>query len=260
MRTRLDTVTGMDPGSSEPIGTLKEIKKLGLSPLKHATCSRQGPRNRGCQHFDHPEFGPCPILALLNARHRPGPERVAFARVKSPTRWKQDATDCFNYMSYIAHDDPKNGIARIIGLGGDVTIRRRSSVVVDPDAKHPMSRFKLLPERIERFPRPNESMSESAEVTAMAREMMAAEGRDSMMRTMGHQLDPVSEEYAEGDEAEEVEIGDDEETGDVDGDMVDLDDSGDSPGDTATDDLTLDDEPAKPRRGRRKQRDDGDDD
>lgn len=181
--SQMDTVTSMDPGSPDPIGTLKEIKKFGLSPLKYATCSLPSRRNRGCQHFDHPVHGPCPIRALLARRGKPGPERVAFVQVKSATNWKQDATDCFTYQTVIAHRDRRMGVSRILGLGGDVTIKRRSTVakVGNPN----LSKVELIPEKILPFPRPSESMSTMLDTMNLAKEILNQSETDDLRKVIG---------------------------------------------------------------------------
>lgn len=251
--SQMDTVNSMDPGAPDPIGTLKEIKKLKLSPLKYATCSLPSRRNRGCAHFDHPVYGPCPIRALLARRGRPGPERVAFVQVKSATNWKQDATDCYTYQTVIAHRDRRMGVARILGIGGDVEIKRRSTV---PKPGNPnVGKVMLIPEKIQPFPRPNESLATMMDTMGLAKEILQQTENDDLKTMMG--LGPEAPEdvipptVGDGEDAllEDDEIDDDNDGLDSDDDEAAL-----------GEDALLDDEPAtlkQATRGRRKKGDDG---
>lgn len=253
-RLRLDNVNSMDPGAPDPIGTLKEIKKLNLPTVKYASCSAPTQGNRGCRHFDDPLHGPCPIRALLRERARPGPENVGFARVKSPKVWKMDATTCFHYMSFVAHDDPKNGISQVMGLGGDYYIKRRTTQPIDKDNPKSLSKFVLHRELVPRFPRPDVSMQEHSEVTKMAGEMIRAENRSTLSTLLGGAN--VTDEGVEDDEVE-VDVSDDLDAlddDDVDGATV-LPDEEDELGPAP--EIDLEDERPRRGRGREKKATDG---
>ena len=261
-RLRLDSVNAMDPGAPDPIGTLKEIKKLGLPALKYGSCSMPSKTNRGCSHYDHPENGPCPIRAMLRERARPGPENVGFARVKSPKVWKMDATQCFNYMRFVANDDPRNGIAQVLGIGGDYYIKRRTTQLLDKDNPKSKSVFKLERELVPKFARPDVSMNEQGEVTKLAREMIANENRNTLSTLLGGANLGVNG-IEEDDDVEEVDISDPDDLDDIeemDEDGEPADDSEDDLGDAPdlTGEVDLEDEAPKPRRGRGKRKvDDG---
>jgi hypothetical protein len=168
-----DTVNQMDPGAADPIGTKAEVKALRLPLVKYASCSLPGKANRGCQHFDHPVFGACPIRALLVARGRPGPENIGVLTIKSAKDWKEDAMPCFTYMNYLYRMDRKIARNKILGIGGDKTIRRRSTVPIDPDNKRGgATKVKFENEPVLRFPRPNETMAERVELMRVDREIM----------------------------------------------------------------------------------------
>lgn len=184
MAQRLDTVQQFDPGSPTPIGTLTEVRAMGLSPLKYGSCSMPGRNNIGCKHYDDANHGPCPILQLCRAKNRKGYERVAFVRILSPVNMKQDACMCHQFMDTMAHADPRNGVTHILGLGGDVTIKRRETRLVEPGNARSKSRVVLVPEKIEPAPRPDESMAERAANIQLVREMNAKSAK-AMAEGMG---------------------------------------------------------------------------
>lgn len=176
MSIRLDTVTEMDAGVPDPCGTRAEIKRAKLPLLKYGTCSEPTKRSRGCKHFNHPQFGPCPIRALLAHRSRPGPENVGFIHIKSPTVWKRDITTCHNYMDNYEHEDPKNGQSHIIAIGGDNTvIKIRGSEVLDPGNPRSMSKTVYTPTKVEKFKRPSEAFVDRLEVLDMSAEIRKAQ-------------------------------------------------------------------------------------
>lgn len=174
-RQRLDTVMAMDPGHPDPCGTKAELKRAKLPLLKYGSCSLPGKANRGCMHFDHPEYGPCPIRALLAQRSRPGPENVAFVQVKSPTVWKRDITTCSNYMSTYDRQDEKHARYKIIAIGGDpMVVNVRGSEEVDPGNPRSRMKTKLIPMKVDKFERPAERFAGVIETLDMAEEMKRA--------------------------------------------------------------------------------------
>lgn len=182
MSVSLDTINSMDAGSADPIGTLQEVRGLGLPPVKYGSCSKPGPNNRGCSHFDSETHGPCPVLQLCRAKGRKGYENVAFIRMLAPTVMKQDACKCHQYMDTLAHADPRSGVNHIIGLGGDSVIKRRVTVL---DQKNPNAPAKtmLVVEKVPALPRPGESMSDRLANLTLAREM-TVKARQTMTETM----------------------------------------------------------------------------
>lgn len=168
---RLDSIQNMDPGSADPIGTLTEVRALGLRPIKYGSCSLPSSNNIGCQHYESPMHGPCPVLQLCRSRQRKGFENVAFVHIKSPTVMKQDACRCFQYMATLAHADPKAGVSHIIGLGGDAVIKRRISVPIDPKDPKSGMRSSLSIEKVPAAPRPAESMADRASTMDLARSL-----------------------------------------------------------------------------------------
>lgn len=197
---QLDTITQMDEGAADPVGTKAEVRALKLPLVKYATCSLPGKFNRGCRHFDDPQFGPCPVLELLRRRGRPGPENVAVVTIKSPTKKKQDAMPCYTYMQYLGRMSTKIALSEIIGIGGDKTIRRRTTTAVDPTNPRSKTKLTFEPEPVRRFPRPIESMAERVESINMAAEIRAA--RADRMADLG---DGLSEQELEdrGDDLED---------------------------------------------------------
>lgn len=201
MAIRLDTVQAMDPGSPTPIGTLQEVRQMGLSPLKYGSCSMPGANNIGCKHFDDKQFGPCPILQLCRAKNRKGYERVAFVRILSPTVMKQDACACHQYMDVLAHADPRNGVTHILGLGGDVTIKRRGSVALDPNNPRSKSKTVLEVEKILPIERPMESMADRAATMQLARDLNAQEAKNAAgtLASLGLRNDSEPETFEEAE-------------------------------------------------------------
>ena len=221
---QLDTVTQMDPGAPDPIGTKAEVKALRLPLVKYATCSLPGKHNRGCQHFDHPVFGPCPIRALLVARGRPGPENIGVLTIKSAKAWKEDAMPCFTYMNYLYQMDRKLARNKVLGIGGDKSIRRRTTVQVDPTNKRGgATKVVFENEPVVRFPRPGETMAERVELMRIDREII--ESGD--MRDIGALSGGVDEveDTERGDEITDDDMEMDPEARKVNGDgLEDLDD------------------------------------
>jgi hypothetical protein len=233
-------MTQMDPGAPDPIGTKAEVKKLRLPLVKYATCSLPGKANRGCRHFDDPALGACPIRALLARRGRPGPENVAVVTIKSPTQKKQDAMPCFVYMGYLAKVSPMQAVSDVIGLGGDKTIRRRTTTPVEPN--NPRSRTKLTfePELVPRFPRPAESMADRVEAITMAEDIRAARAnRHTDAMDAGYDSQEEDEQGTELTEDDFVEAGED--TEDAGGPKGQTDAA-----DTDDEELDLDDDDADP--------------
>jgi len=237
---------------NSPIGTLREVKQLGLSPIRTGSCSQPTKRNKGCEHFNHPERGPCPILALLHKRGRPGVEFVAFLRVKSRTNWKKDAVLCHQYMDTFHRSDPRNGLVQILGFGGDVTIERRGTT---EDPKNPRNRVKTLrSEKVQRYVRPTESMSDVEKMGTMAADMARLQGLDATLAAIGHptfagvQSQPVTVdpdaakglETMDEDDLDEGAVAADVELDDDDFDGEDLDDATET-GDVPAGDAVLDD-------------------
>lgn len=230
MSIRLDTVTEMDPGVAEPCGTRAELKRAKLPLLKYGSCSEPTKRSRGCKHFNHPQFGPCPVRALLARRSRPGPENVGLIHIKSPTVWKRDMTTCHNYMDNYEHEDPRNGQSHIIAIGGDNTVLKiRGSEAVEPNNPRSMSRTVFTPMKVPKFKRPSEAFADRLEMLDMSAEITRAQalrsgqvlsgaldGQDSEGDTESDV--PLDEDGEinlddgenEADEIEEAEIDDDE--------------------------------------------------
>jgi len=195
MSIRLDTITEMDPGAPDPVGTRAEIKRAKLPLLKYGTCSQPTKASRGCKHFNHPQFGPCPIRALLAARSRPGPENVGYIHITSPTVWKRDITTCYNYMDNYEHEDPKGGQSHITAIGGDNTVLKvRGSEVLEPGNPRSLSKTCFHPLRVPKFKRPEESLADRMEVLDMSTEIRKAQALRSGEVLSGALEDGVGDE------------------------------------------------------------------
>ena len=194
MALRLDTVQEMDPGFPEPCGTKAELKRAKLPLLRYGSCSLPGRANRGCQHFDHPQFGPCPIRALLAKRSRPGPENVGFVQIKSPTIWKRDTTTCHNFMATYAHQDSKSAQFKILAIGGDPTVLNiRGSEEKDPGNPKTGMKTVFTPTKVEKFLRPEERFAERLDTLKLSEEI-AREEQIGRGEALAHGLDDIEQD------------------------------------------------------------------
>lgn len=152
----------LEPGSSRPIGTLKELQKLGINTMRNASCSRPGPDNAGCTHY------PCPLLREMQAKGIPTPQNVAYAVVKSNGNRKMDSMPCFDYMQNMAGMHPAIGTCEVLGYGGTgVAIKVRES---DVDPANPRAVVKRLADyQVPAFPRPSDSQTDKMEAMEMRR-------------------------------------------------------------------------------------------
>lgn len=196
MSLRLDTLQAMDAGNPNPIGTLNEIRKEGLRPVKYGSCSQPSQHNIGCKHYNSEQWGPCPILELCRAKGRKGFENVAFVHMLSPTVVKQDAMLCHQYMDTMHHKDPRSGVVQILGLGGETFIKRKISYPADPKDPRSSMVTTLKREEVPRAKRPNESMADHVQNMELVRDLEARNARQNVeqMNAAAHARNFVPEE------------------------------------------------------------------
>lgn len=216
-----------------PLGTLEETDPLGLDRAGTATCSPQGPGNRGCAFYSKCKFPQIRDRMQPPGHKQPlkGPENVAIY-AQNPLSQGGDADikflPCFDYYVSGLHqrwrdmvnaDTPgSNGVVRILGIAGDgKTYTQREEVklheVKNPDcpdcAKNSCIRLKLvrgddgkpIKREIPRFPRPNQSMERLAAGMEISREVQAEIMREMEAEAMGL-FDAGAEEVPTNDEPE----------------------------------------------------------
>lgn len=212
----------LEAGSQNPVGTLKELRGLRMSPMHYGSCSRPTETNRGCQ------FYPCPLLLKLRAKKKPGPEFAAYVVIKPGGAMKQDFSPCWNFVGMAMRTDSRVALYDFLGFGGETTIKMRGSEPLNPKDKKDTRRKRTLKAfDVPAFPRPGEAHGDAADVIELTKDIITRR-RERMFedRLLGPEdgslVEPDPADLDEGDEDLE-DTGDDLETSDDDGDAGDLD-------------------------------------
>lgn len=148
------------PQSNEPIGTLDEIRELGLDPSRVGTCSKRAGKNVGCPWFNNCRFHQW----RDGLGGRKGPLNVGVDVILGPIdggAWDQKQMPCFQfYASGLAarakNTDESGEVIRVIAYEGDdrelnerITVRENPN---DPNDKRMLETVETR--RVQVFPRP----------------------------------------------------------------------------------------------------------